>query len=455
MGGQSTAAFGSYDVRGRIPDELNADIVYDIGRAYVQLVRPDAPVAVGRDMRLSSEELADALIRGLNDAGADAVDIGMVGTEVIYFASAQQGVGGGIMVTASHNPSDYNGLKFVRSGARPISGDTGLREMEAMVAEGNLQNAAQKGQTRRENVDEAYVSSVLSFIDPQELEAMDVVVNPGNGCAGPFLDMIAGHLPISFTRMDYEPDGTFPHGVPNPLKPENRLRTAEMVKSSGAALGIAWDGDFDRCFFFDENAQFIEGYYLVGLLAQRMLKNAPGAKIIHDPRLVWNTVEVVTQAGGVPVQSKTGHAFIKERMRAEDAVYGGEMSAHHYFRDFNYADSGMIPWLLVVDILSRRGEPMSSLVAEREERFPCSGEINVDVADASAQQATIERVREVYQSMGGELDLTDGISLAFDNWRFNLRTSNTEPVIRLNVETRGDRALLEEKTEELLQQIRG
>jgi phosphomannomutase/phosphomannomutase/phosphoglucomutase len=440
-------------VRGRVPDELNADIVYDIGRAYVMLVRPQGPVAVGHDVRLSSPELAAAVIRGLTDGGADALDLGQVGTEVVYFASARPGMGGGIMITASHNPKDYNGLKFVRAGAVPISGDSGLREIEAMVAAGTLESAPRKGTARSENLNEAYIDRVMSFIDPAALQPLHLVANAGNGCAGPFVDMIAERVPLRFTTVDHEPDGNFPHGVPNPLLPENRDRTTEVVLTAGADLGVAWDGDFDRCFFFDERAQFIEGYYLVGLLAQRLLRDAPGAKIIHDPRLIWNTIEVVTKAGGVPVQSKAGHAFMKERMRAEDAVYGGEMSAHHYFRDFAYADSGMIPWLLVTSILSETGRTMSDLVAEREERYPCSGEINLEVSGREAQAAVLERVREHYVAAGGALDTTDGVSIAFERWRFNLRPSNTEPVIRLNLETRGDRALLREKTEELCEFI--
>lgn len=453
MGSERTRAFGAYDVRGRVPDELNADIVYDIGRAYVMLVRPQGPVAVGHDVRLSSPELAAAVIRGLTDGGADALDLGQVGTEVVYFASARPGMGGGIMITASHNPKDYNGLKFVRAGAVPISGDSGLREIEAMVAAGTLESAPRKGTARSENLNEAYIDRVMSFIDPAALQPLHLVANAGNGCAGPFVDMIAERVPLRFTTVDHEPDGNFPHGVPNPLLPENRDRTTEVVLTAGADLGVAWDGDFDRCFFFDERAQFIEGYYLVGLLAQRLLRDAPGAKIIHDPRLIWNTIEVVTKAGGVPVQSKAGHAFMKERMRAEDAVYGGEMSAHHYFRDFAYADSGMIPWLLVTSILSETGRTMSDLVAEREERYPCSGEINLEVSGREAQAAVLERVRKHYVAAGGTLDTTDGVSIAFERWRFNLRPSNTEPVIRLNLETRGDRALLREKTEELCEFI--
>ncbi|MFO8082057.1 MAG: phosphomannomutase [Armatimonadota bacterium] len=453
MSGHTTEAFGSYDVRGRIPDELNEDIVYDIGRAYANLVEPEGPVAVGYDVRPSSPELSDALIRGLNDAGADAMKIGLVGTEVVYFASAQEGMGGGIMITASHNPSDYNGLKFVRSDAVPISGDSGLREIERMIAEGDVQSARAKGSSRTEDVSEAYIDCVLRFVDPAELAPLHLVVNAGNGCAGPYLDMIAERVPLKFTRIDHEPDGTFPHGVPNPLEPQNRQRTADAVAESDAAVGVAWDGDFDRCFFFDDEAQFIDGYYLVGLLARRMLADSPGGRVIHDPRLIWNTIEIVEENGGTPIQSKTGHAFIKERMRKEDAVYGGEMSAHHYFRDFHYADSGMIPWLLVADIITQRERPLRELVAEMERDFPCSGEINLEVSDSEAQEAAISKAREHYEALGGTVDTTDGVSVAFDRWRFNLRASNTEPVIRLNVESRGDRALMEEKRDEVIDLI--
>jgi phosphomannomutase/phosphomannomutase/phosphoglucomutase len=453
MGGHTTEAFGSYDVRGRIPDELNEEIVYDIGRAYVKLVEPAGPVAVGHDVRLTSPELSEALIAGLNAAGADAVDIGLVGTEIVYFASAQEGMGGGIMVTASHNPRDYNGLKFVRDNAVPISGDSGLRDIEQMVAAGDVEDAAQKGSSRKEDLREAYIGCVLDFVEPDELEPLHFVANAGNGCAGPYLDMIDERVPLRFTRIDHEPDGTFPNGVPNPLEEDNRQRTVGAVREAGASVGVAWDGDFDRCFFFDEDATFIEGYYLVGLLARRMLRDSPGGKVIHDPRLIWNTIEIVEENGGTPVQSKTGHAFIKERMRKEDAVYGGEMSAHHYFRDFYYADSGMIPWLLVADILTKQARPLGDLVAEMERAFPCSGEINLEVSDENAQQAALEEAREHYEELGGEVDTTDGVSVAFEDWRFNLRPSNTEPVIRLNVEARGDRALMDQKSEEIISLI--
>ncbi len=455
MGEQRTAAFGAYDVRGAVPDELDEDIVYDIGRAYTKLVKPVEPVAVGRDVRRSSPQLSEALIRGLNDAGADAYDIGLVGTEVVYFASAQEGVGGGIMITASHNPAHHNGMKFVRADAVPISGDSGLHEIKEMVENGEVEKASTRGSVRKRKFNDEYIECVMSFVNPDGLDSMEIVANSGNGCAGPFLDMIAERVSsLEFSRIDHRPDGEFPNGVPNPLDEDKRRRTAEAVADSNAAMGVAWDGDFDRCFFFDHEARFIDGYYLVGLLAERMLEKAPGSAVIHDPRLIWNTIEIVRKHDGRPVQSKTGHAFIKERMRAEDAIYGGEMSAHHYFRDFYYADSGMIPMLLVVDQVSRSDSSLADLVGTMAERFPCSGEQNVELESEDAKEEAMERVREHYEARGGELDTTDGVSVSFERWRFNLRASNTEDKIRLNVETRGDRELLQEKTDEVLELVK-
>ncbi|NLJ35117.1 MAG: phosphomannomutase [candidate division WS1 bacterium] len=446
-----TRCFKAYDIRGRVPDELDEDLAYDIGRAYGTFVRPEGPVAVGYDVRLSSPALADALKRGLHTVGANTLDIGLCGTEVVYFAAAQSGIGGGIMITASHNPMDHNGMKFVRENAIPISGDSGLREIQAIVEQGGFATGATDGSDRPQDFTEAYLQQVLSLVDISSLDALKIVTNAGNGCAGPYLDLLAQMLPLELIFVDHEPDGHFPHGVPNPLLPERRVRTIEAMQEHQATLGVAWDGDFDRCFFFDEHAAFVEGYYLVGLLARRMLEGHPGERIIHDPRVVWNTIEMVEAAGGIPVQSKTGHAFIKERMRAENALYGGEMSAHHYFRDFYYCDSGMIPWLLVAEIISRTGKPLGELVAERAALHPCSGEINRQVQD---QQAAISRVRAHYEPQEPDIDETDGLSMTFgDSWRFNLRTSNTEPVIRLNVEARGDAELVREKTEEVLQLI--
>jgi phosphomannomutase/phosphomannomutase/phosphoglucomutase len=441
--------FKAYDIRGRVPDELNEPLAFSIGQAYSALLAPKK-VAIGRDIRLSSPALAKALAEGFLAAGVDVVDLGMAGTEEIYFTAFNLEVDGGIIVTASHNPADYNGMKLVRQGARPISGDTGLREIERLAAAGHRLTADKPGTLTSLDNKPAYIEHLLGYVDTKSLKPLKIVANAGNGCAGPVIDRLAAALPFEFIRLQWEPDGTFPNGVPNPLLPENREATAQAVREHGADFGLAWDGDFDRCFFFDEQGGFIEGYYLVGLLAQAMLAKHPGAKIIHDPRLVWNTREIVEQAGGVPVLSKTGHAFIKERMRSEDAVYGGEMSAHHYFRDFAYCDSGMIPWLLVAEILSRSGQPLSHLVRERQAAFPVSGEINNRVSDPAA---VIARVEEFYAGTEGEKDYTDGLSFAAESFRFNIRSSNTEPVLRLNVETRANQKLLQEKTTELLSLI--
>jgi phosphomannomutase len=445
--------FKAYDIRGRLGDELNEDVVYRIGRAFAQQFAPRS-VVVGGDIRETSEALKMALSRGLQDGGVDVVDIGMVGTEEIYFATVHLGLDGGVEVTASHNPIDYNGLKLVREGSRPISGDTGLKEMQRMAEAQDWPSApAERGSYSQTDLKDAYAAKMLSYIDVTALKPLKLVVNAGNGAAGPALDAIERQLqaagaPIEFIKVHHTPDASFPNGIPNPILPENRAQTADVVIAEGADMGIAWDGDFDRCFLFDENGQFIEGYYIVGLLAEAFLHKQSGARVIHDPRLTWNTIDLVETAGGVPVLSKTGHAFIKERMRLEDAVYGGEMSAHHYFRDFAYCDSGMIPWLLVAELLSNKGQSLSALVAERIAAFPSSGEINSKLADPVA---AIARVRAAYEPEALSVDETDGISIEFAQWRFNLRSSNTEPVVRLNVESRADQALMQEKTAEILE----
>lgn len=440
-------AFKAYDIRGRVPDELNEEMAYRIGRAYVEIFGAKK-VAVGRDIRLSSGELVKALSAGLSDAGCDVVDIGTCGTEMIYFATFHLKLDGGIMVTASHNPMDYNGMKLVRQEARPISGDTGLRDLEDRVVTGDYADrGAATGCVTKQDIMRQYIEHLLGYIDINQLRPLKLVVNAGNGCAGPVLDALGKVLPFQFIKINHTPDGTFPNGIPNPLLPENREATARAVRESGADMGIAWDGDFDRCFLFDEQGDFLEGYYVVGFLAQAFLDRFKGAKIIHDPRLTWNTIELVKKYGGVPVQSKTGHAFIKERMRKEDAIYGGEMSAHHYFKEFSYCDSGMIPWLLVAGIMSKLNKPLSALVKERMALFPVSGEINRTVKDAPK---VIGKIEEQYVTPTAHVDRTDGLSIEYDNWRFNLRMSNTEPLLRLNVETRGDVALMEEKTREIL-----
>lgn len=438
--------FKAYDVRGRVPGELNAELAFRIAQAYARQIKPKT-VVIGHDIRHSSPALSYALAQGFLEAGVDVLDLGLCGTEEIYFATFHLGVDGGIIVTASHNPADYNGMKFVREGSQPISGDSGLKEIERLTATGVRLTADKPGTRTVVDTKAAYVEHLLSYVNPKKLTPLKIVANAGNGCAGPIVDRLAESLPFAFTRMQWRPDGSFPHGVPNPLLPENRALTAEMVRDNEADLGIAWDGDFDRCFLFDEQGGFIEGYYMVGLLAQWILASHPGEKIIHDPRLIWNTEELVRLAGGVPVLCKTGHAFIKERMLAENAVYGGEMSAHHYFRDFAYCDSGMIPWLLAAEVLSSTGRPLSALMRDMQQAFPVSGEINRRVADPDA---VIRAVEEFYHTTPGEKDYTDGLSFAAANFRFNIRKSNTEPVLRLNVETRGDQALLQQKTAELL-----
>jgi phosphomannomutase len=444
--------FKAYDIRGRIPDQLNEDIAYRIGRAYAAFLNPES-VVVGRDIRLSSAALCQALISGLMDGGADVLDIGLGGTEEVYFATFHHRTSGGIMVTASHNPMNFNGMKLVREQSQPISGDSGLNEIRRLAEQQTFPaKPLHQAQYRLNEDKSAYIEHLLSYVDCDALKPLKVVVNAGNGGAGLIIDQLEPHLPFDFIKIHHQPDGNFPNGIPNPLLPDNRSATVAAVREHGADLGLAWDGDFDRCFFFDEQGQFIEGYYLVGLLAEAMLRHQPGGKIIHDPRLTWNTVEMVQLAGGTPVCCKTGHAFIKERMRREDAVYGGEMSAHHYFRDFAYCDSGMISWLLVSEQLCRSGNRLSALVEARIKRFPCSGEINFKVDDADI---TIKNVLEAVADQHPVLDYTDGVSVEFANWRFNLRASNTEPLLRLNVETRGDRDLLKRQTERLEQLIVG
>ena len=451
MTNHKLSCFKAYDIRGRVPDELNEKLAYNIGQAFAAQLTPEK-VVIGHDIRLSSPALSQALINGFLEAGVDVVDLGLCGTEEVYFAVSHLGVDGGVMVTASHNPADYNGMKLVREQSRPISGDTGLRDIERLAAQGVQVIAETRGRLETLDNKPAYVAHLLSYVEVAALKPLTIVADPGNGCAGPVLDLLQGHLPMRLVQIQAEPDGTFPNGVPNPLLPENREITRRAVLEHQADLGIAWDGDFDRCFLFDEQGNFIEGYYMVGLLAKAVLAKDPGAKIIHDPRLVWNTREIVEQAGGIPVMSKTGHAFIKERMRAENAAYGGEMSAHHYFRDFAYCDSGMIPWLLAVAILSQTGQPLSQLVADMQAAFPVSGEINSRVVDPDA---AIRKIEDFYRAVEAQRDYTDGFSLTAANFRFNIRKSNTEPVLRLNVESRGDRELMEGKTRELLDLIRG
>ena len=454
------AAFKAYDIRGRVPDELNPDIAYRLGIAYAELFQPKR-VALGRDIRHSSLPLLQALAQGFVARGVEVLDLGLGGTEEVYWAAQQPGVDGGIMVTASHNPMDYNGMKLVKGGAIPISGDSGLRELEARVLASDAVAPTGAPPMTPTDYRPGYVQHLLGYVDAAKLKGLKIVVNSGNGTAGLVIDALAPHLPIDFVRVHHVPNGDFPNGIPNPLLPEMRADTIQAVRDSGAAFGVAWDGDFDRCFLFDEHGGFIEGYYIVGLLAEALLRKERAAlgpsaekpKIIHDPRLTWNTIDMVKAAGGIAVQSKTGHAFIKERMRLENAVYGGEMSAHHYFRDFAYCDNGHIPWLLVAALVAETGKTLSQLVEERQAAYPASGEINSKVADV---KATIASIEARYAPSAAVVDKTDGLSCEYaEGWRFNLRGSNTEPVLRLNVESRGSSALMKAKTQELLALIGG
>ncbi|AXI04259.1 phosphohexomutase domain-containing protein [Aquirhabdus parva] len=444
--------FKAYDIRGKLGTELNESIAYNIGRAYGQLLQPKK-IVVGADIRPTSHTLKMAIAQGLMDSGVDVIDIGMTGTEEVYFASFHLDVDGGIEVTASHNPMDYNGMKLVKKNAQPISGDTGLLDIKALAETEAFTPITHKGTLTEVSILEDYVTHLLTYLDIPNIKPLKIVVNAGNGAAGHVIDALESrfailNIPISFIKIHHEADGSFPNGIPNPILLENRAATIEAVKTHHADFGVAWDGDFDRCFLFDEHGVFIEGYYIVGLLAQAFLLKNPGEKIIHDPRLTWNTIDIAQQSGGEAIQCKTGHAFIKERMRKENAIYGGEMSAHHYFRDFAYCDSGMIPWLLAVNLVSNTGKGLSTLVKERMAAYPCSGEINFRVDNSAA---IIDKILQHYSTGNPELDKTDGLSLSFADWRFNLRTSNTEPLLRLNVEARGPdaQAIMTARTAEL------
>lgn len=434
------SCFKTYDIRGRLGIDLDEAIAYRIGRGFARGLGAEK-VVLGRDIRASSAELAASVARALVDEGCEVFDIGLSGTEEMYFATTHFNADGGICVTASHNPINYNGMKMVRAGSAPLASQTGLESIR-LLAEADAFGPIRTGGSLRDaslSARKAYVERVLSFVDVAALKPLKILVNPGNGAAGPTFDALAEALrdqgaPLSFVRINHEPDGTFPNGIPNPLLEENRPATARAVTATGADFGVAWDGDFDRCFLFDHTGSFVDGEYVVGLLAEIFLAKEPGGRIIHDPRVVWNTRNVIDRAGGEAVQASTGHAFIKQAMRDHGAVYGGEMSAHHYFRDFVYCDSGMIPWLLIAELISRRAVPLADLVSERKAAFPSSGEINLYPADPPA---AIARVKAALEGEARSIDLTDGISLDMGDWRFNLRMSNTEPVVRLNAESRG------------------
>lgn len=439
--------FKAYDVRGVVPEELNPDIAYAIGRAFADATDAKT-VCIGYDIRLSGPDLYEGLAKGLNDAGVDVVHLGLIGTEMVYFATAFYGFDGGIMITASHNPPQYNGMKMVRGESRPISGDSGLFDIERIAAEGDF---TRTGEGTRRDLDcyADFVDHLLRIVPADTLAPLRILADPGNGAAGVAMDKLLPRVPLQVTKQRWEADGTFPHGVPNPILEGSRAMTERALAAGGFDFGVAWDGDYDRCFFFDEKGAFIEGYYIVGLLAQAILSADPNHTIIYDPRLMWNTLDIVERYHGRAVVCKSGHAFIKEKMRAEDATYGGEMSAHHYFRDHWYCDSGMIPLLLVARLVSQSGKSLGDLVGDMIAAYPCSGEVNSTVQSVPE---TLARVEAAYP--GGKIDRIDGLSIEFDDWRFNLRGSNTEPVIRLNVETRGDAELMRAKTDEILAIVR-
>ena len=443
------AGFKAYDIRGKVPSELNDELAYKIGRAYSKLIKAKK-IVVGYDIRKSSIGICQALTNGLTDSGVDVINIGLCGTEMIYFSTPFFDADGGIMITASHNPPEYNGMKFVKKGSVPVGYDSGLNEIEKMIVNNDLgEKSKTKGTVTKKDVMKDFIAHLSKFYDPKKIDPLKVVVNAGNGCAGLSLNYLEPKLPIKMIKIFNKPDGDFPNGVPNPMLEENRKLTIDAIKKAKSNLGAAWDGDYDRCFLFDEKGNFIEGYYIVGLLAKSILKKHPGEKIVHDPRLVWNTIEIVKKAGGEAVVSKSGHAFIKQKMREVNAVYGGEMSAHYYFRENAYSDSGMIPFLLILQLMSEEKKTLSQLVDEMIAEYPCSGEINSTIDDPAGK---IKKIEKKYSD--GKVDELDGISIEYPNWRFNLRMSNTEPILRLNVESRGNENLMKEKTDELLKIIR-
>jgi len=443
------SCFKAYDIRGKVPDELNEDLAYKIGFHCAKYLHAEK-IIIGHDVRKSSGALSSSLAKGINDAGCSVVDIGLCGTEMIYFGTSFLEADGGIMITASHNPPEYNGLKFVKKNSVPMGYNSGLNEIEKIITEKNSIDVCDvKGSVSELDLMDDFIKNLEQFYDVKKIKPLKVVVNSGNGCAGLALDRLEKILPVEMIKIFNTPDPEFPNGVPNPLLPDNRSHTIEAVKKHNADLGVAWDGDYDRCFFFDERGNFIEGYYIVGLLAKSILKNNPGENIVHDPRLIWNTLDIVKTNGGTAVQSISGHAFIKEKMREVNAIYGGEMSAHHYFRDNAYSDSGMIPFLLILQLISEENKTISKLVNGMIENYPCSGEINSTISDPKEK---LEEIARKYT--GGITDRSDGLSVEYENWRFNLRISNTEPIIRLNVESRGDVELMKLKTNELLKLIR-
>ena len=443
------SSFKAYDIRGKLPHEINSEIAYRVGNATAKYLSAKKMV-LGRDIRASSNELSESMALGLMDAGVDVIDIGECGTENVYYATGELKSCGGIMVTASHNPSDYNGFKIVGDNAKPISSETGLVDIRKLAESDQRLISEKKGNLEYRDLNQSYVKKIISFIDSGSLDKLKVVMNPGNGGAGVYAELISKNMPIEVIKLNFDPDSSFPNGIPNPMIEENRVSTSQAVIDNEADVGIAWDGDFDRCFFFDEKGNFIEGYYLVGLLAKSFLNKNCNEKVIYDPRLTWNTIDVVQRYGGDAIQCQSGHSFIKKSMRDNDAVYGGEMSAHHYFRDFYYCDSGMIPWLLILEMISIEKMPLSQMIQKYRDRFPVSGEINLKVNNT---KKIIELIKEYYLDGASRVDETDGVGMEFEKWRFNLRASNTEPLIRLNVESYNNESLVNEKTKELVDRI--
>ena len=443
------SSFKAYDIRGQLPHEINSEIAYRVGNATAEYLSAKKMI-LGRDIRASSKELSESMASGLMDAGVDVIDIGECGTENVYYATGELKSCGGIMVTASHNPSDYNGFKIVSENAKPISSETGLLDIRKLAESDKRLISESRGNLEQRDLNQSYVKKVMSFIDPDSLSKLKVVMNPGNGGAGVYAEYISKNMPIEIIKLNFDPDSSFPNGIPNPMIEENRASTSQVVIDNKADLGIAWDGDFDRCFFFDEKGNFIEGYYLVGLLAKSFLIKNRNEKVIYDPRLTWNTIDVVERYGGDAIQCQSGHSFIKKSMRDNDAVYGGEMSAHHYFRDFYYCDSGMIPWLLILEMISEEKMPLSQMIQKYREKYPVSGEINLKVSNT---KTIIDSIKEYYLDDASGVDETDGVGMEFEKWRFNLRASNTEPLIRLNVESYNNESLMNEKTRELVDRI--
>ncbi|MFL6037523.1 MAG: phosphomannomutase/phosphoglucomutase [Gaiellaceae bacterium] len=440
--------FKAYDVRGIYPDELDEEGAYLIGRAYVDEFEPRR-IAVGRDMRLSSPVMADAVMRGAADAGSDVVDLGLVGTEMVYFAVGELGLDGGIAVTASHNPKEYTGMKIVRRGALPVGGDSGLLDIRARALSGARQETRPVGAVTKEDIWPGFVDRVLSFIDVEVVKPLRVVIDAANGMAGAMLPPVLEQLPIDTVRCYFEPDGSFPNHEPNPLLPENREFIVRKVTEERADLGVAFDGDADRCFFVDDTGDFVPGDFVTALLAESILEKETGGKVIYDVRASWAVPETIERAGGVPLENRVGHAFFKHRMREEGAVFGGEVSGHYYFRDFSQADSGVVPCLLMLELLSKRGEQLSEILRSYRDRYFITGELNTPVSDVAL------KLQELKERFGGEGEVShlDGLSVTSGDWHMNVRPSNTEPLLRLNLEALSPE-LMERKRDEVLEVIR-